>query len=247
MNESREWIFHPLSAWPVLSNGGGLFRWQVGHISVAYFFFCCHQYLFLLLFYRFAVSWLSYSVSAWSFGQHVCRFSPAITHLSNFWGFGNLQNHPVSLKIYASLLIANSKSVLNIKSRRRPTSLYLKRRPYKVILGGIRVKHSAGSLKVFICNFCLPSNASLSWLGTSFFPRVRHLWIRCMSNNFRKTVVLKKKKWIENWRFTPKDSTEKKWEALHELEDLEPLCNVFYTFVCQKVPGKITDVNIWKS
>ena len=39
MNESREWIFHPLSTWPVLSNGGGLFRWQVGHISVAYFFF----------------------------------------------------------------------------------------------------------------------------------------------------------------------------------------------------------------
>ena len=71
-------------------------------------------------------------------------------------------NHPVSLKIYASLLIANSKSILNIKSRRRPTSLYLKRRPYKVILGGIRAKHSASSLKVFICNFCLPSNASLS-------------------------------------------------------------------------------------
>ena len=182
MNESREWIFHPLSTWPVLCNGGGLFRWQVGHISVAYFFFSCHQYLFLLLFYRIAVSWLSYSVSAWSLGQHVCRFSPAITHLSSFWGFGNLQNHPVSLKIYASLVIANSKSVLNIKSRRRSTSLYLKRRPYKVILGGIRAKHSASSLKVFICNFCLPSNASLSWLGPSFFPRVRHLWIRCISS-----------------------------------------------------------------
>ena len=115
MNESREWIFHPLSTWPVLSSGGGLFRWQVGHISVTYFFFYCHQYLFLLLFYRIAVSWLSYSVSAWSLGQHVCSFSPAITHLSSFWGFGNLQNHPVSLKIYASLLISNSKSVLNIK------------------------------------------------------------------------------------------------------------------------------------
>ena len=170
MNGSCEWIFHPLSTWPVLCNGGGLFRWQVGHLSVAFFFFSCHQYLFLLLFYRIAVSWLSYSVSAWSLGQHVCRFSPAITHLSSFWGFGNLQNHPVSLKIYASLLIANSKSILNIKSRRRPTSLYLKRRPYKVILRGIRAKHSASSLKVFICNFCLPSNTSLSWLGTSFFP-----------------------------------------------------------------------------
>ena len=180
MNESREWIFHPLSTWPVLSRGGGLFRWQVGHISVAYFFFSCHQYLFLLLFYRIAVSWLSYSVSAWSLSQHVCPFSPAITHLSSFWCFANLQNHPVSLKIYAYLLIANSKSVLNIKSRRRPTSMYLKRRPYKVILGGIRAKHSASSLKVFICNFCLPFNASLSWLGPSFFPRVRHLWIRCI-------------------------------------------------------------------
>ena len=114
MNEPREWIFHPLSTWPVLCNGGGLFRWQVGHISVAYFFFSCHQYLFLLLFYRIAVSWLSYSVSAWSLGQHVCRFSPAIAHLSSFWCFGNLQNHPVSLKIYASLLIANSKSVMKI-------------------------------------------------------------------------------------------------------------------------------------
>ena len=137
-----------------------------------------HQYLFLFLFYRIVMSWLSYSVSVWSLGQHVCRFSAAIAHLSSFWCFGNLQNHPVSLTIYASLLIANSKSVLNIKSRRRPT--YLKRRPYKVILGGNRAKHSASSVKVFICNFCLSSNASLSWLGTSIFPRVRHLWIRCI-------------------------------------------------------------------
>ena len=73
-----------------------------------------HQYLFLFLFYRIVMSWLSYSVSVWSLGQHVCRFSPAIAHLSSFWCFGNLQNHPVSLTIYASLLIANSKSVLNI-------------------------------------------------------------------------------------------------------------------------------------
>ena len=94
---------------------------RVGHISVAYFFFSCHQDLFIFLFYRIAVSWLSYSVSMWSLGQHVCRFSPAIAHLSSFWCFGNLQNHPVSLKIYTSLLIANSKSVLNIKSWRHPT------------------------------------------------------------------------------------------------------------------------------
>ena len=29
--------------------------------------------------------------------------------------------------------------------------------------------------------------------------------------------------------------------ALHALEDLEPLFKIFYTFVCKKVPGKITD------
>ena len=33
----------------------------------------------------------------------------------------------------------------------------------------------------------------------------------------------------------------KKLRALHALEDLEPLFNIFYTFVCKKVPGKITD------
>ena len=82
MNEPREWISHALSTWPVLCNGGGLFRWQVGHISVAYFSFSRHQYLFLFLFYRIVVIWLSYSVSVWSLGQHVCRFSPAIAHLS---------------------------------------------------------------------------------------------------------------------------------------------------------------------
>ena len=29
--------------------------------------------------------------------------------------------------------------------------------------------------------------------------------------------------------------------ALHALEDLEPLFKIFYTFVCKKFPGKITD------
>ena len=89
--------------------------------SRLYFLFSCHQDLFIFPFYRIPVSWLSYSVSTWSLGQHVCRFSAAIAHLSSFWCFRNLQNHPVSLKIYASLLIANSKSELNIKSRRHPT------------------------------------------------------------------------------------------------------------------------------
>ena len=49
-------------------------------------------------------------------------------------------------------------------------------------LGAIRAKHSASSLKVFICNFCLSSNISLSWLDTSFFPHVHHLWIRCIGH-----------------------------------------------------------------
>ena len=31
--------------------------------------------LFIFLFYRIAVSWLSHSVSVWSLSQHVCRFS----------------------------------------------------------------------------------------------------------------------------------------------------------------------------
>ena len=35
---------------------------------------------------------------------------------------------------------------------------------------------------VFICNICLSSNASLSLLGTRFFLRIRHLWIRCITN-----------------------------------------------------------------
>ena len=39
-------------------------------------------------------------------------FSSHYPDLSSFCAFGNLQNHPVSLKIYASLLIANSKSLL---------------------------------------------------------------------------------------------------------------------------------------
>ena len=112
-----------ISTWTVLFNGRRLLRLITSrpYIRRLYFFFSCHQDFFIFLFYRIAVSWLSYSVSMWSLGQHVCRFSPAVTHLSSFWCFGNLQNHPGSLKIYASVLISNSKSMLNIKSRRHPT------------------------------------------------------------------------------------------------------------------------------
>ena len=62
-----------------------------------------------------------------------------------------------------------------------------------------------------------------------------------MSDNFRRTAV-PKKIWIVNWSFTPKDSTEKNLRAfIHAPEDLEPLFKIFYTFVCKRVPGKITD------
>ena len=37
-----------ISTWTVLFNGGSLLPWQVGHKSVAYFFFSCHQDLFLI-------------------------------------------------------------------------------------------------------------------------------------------------------------------------------------------------------
>ena len=46
--------------------------------------------------------------------------------------------------------------------------------------------------------FFLPSNASLSWLGTSFFSRVRHLWIRCipehsnLEQGYSKNTILAK-------------------------------------------------------
>ena len=50
------------------------------YISVAYFLFSCHQDLFIFLFYRIVMSWLSYSV--WSLDQHVCRFSPVIAPVS---------------------------------------------------------------------------------------------------------------------------------------------------------------------
>ena len=184
MNEPREWIFYPLLTWPVLCHGGGLFRWQVGHISVAYFFF------FLPLIFVFTSVLPNWSELAFVFGFSV-KFGPTCLPLFSSHRplvelllLRHLRNHPVSLKIYAFLLIANSKSVLDIKSWRRPTSLYL-----KVIFGGIRAKHSASSLKVFIRNFCLPSNASLSWLGTSFFPRVRHLWIRCIKARIMPAVL----------------------------------------------------------
>ena len=61
-----------------------------------------------------------------------------------------------------------------------------------------------------------------------------------MSNNFLRTAVLKKNMNCK-LKLIPKDSTEKiDQRALLALEDLEPLFKIFYTFICQKVPGKIT-------
>ena len=46
-----------------------------------------------------------------------------------------------------------------------------------------------------------------------------------MSNNFRRTAVLKKIS-IVNQSFTPKDSSEKKNEGVHALKDLKPHLSV---------------------
>ena len=121
MNERREWIFHSLSTWPVLCN---IWRRSLPLTSRPY---TRHISFFLTTNICFYFCWQNCSglasnlVSVWSLGQRVCCFSAAIAHLSSFWCFGNLQNHPVSLKMYVSLLNANSKSVLNIKSWRHPT------------------------------------------------------------------------------------------------------------------------------
>ena len=61
-----------------------------------------------------------------------------------------------------------------------------------------------------------------------------------MSNNFHRTAVLKK---YELYSFTPKDSPEKKFRALHVLEDLKPL-NKISTHLSvrksrEKLPTKI--------
>ena len=57
-----------------------------------------------------------------------------------------------------------------------------------------------------------------------------------MWNNFRRTAVLKKIK-ASLLRILLKKHSR----AFYALEDLEPLFKLFYTFVCKKVPGKITD------
>ena len=140
-------IFHPLSTWPVLCNGGGPFRWQVGHISSLISLFSRHQCLFLFLF--------------------------------NRSGF----RFPFQCEVWANMFSAflQASEVRQVGDGSITYTIILLPCPYKVILSEIRAKHCASSLKVFICNFCLSSSASLSWLGTSFFSRVRDLWIRCMT------------------------------------------------------------------
>ena len=70
--------------------------------------------------------------------------------------------------------------------------------------------------------------------------KLQGLYENLMSNSIRRTAVLKHNMdcKLQNhfWGFY-----WKKLKALHALEDLEPLFKIFYTFVCKKVPGKITD------
>ena len=105
---------------------------QVGHISVAYFFFSCHQYLHCLYLCFTELQWAGFRTrfqcEVWA-NMFAAFLHPSPGHLSSFWCFENLQNHPVSLKIYVSLLIANSKSVLNIKSRKTSHVIIFKKTP----------------------------------------------------------------------------------------------------------------------
>ena len=81
VSESFSRSLFSISSWAVLCNGGGLFRRQVGHISVAYLFFSWQQHLFLFLFYRIVVTWLSYSVSGnVKFGPTCLPFSACSHH-----------------------------------------------------------------------------------------------------------------------------------------------------------------------
>ena len=69
------------------------------------------------------------------------------------------------------------------------------------------------------------------------------LYENLISNNFRRTAVLKKydlQTKASLLRIVLKNLT-----ALHALEDLEPLFKISYTFVSRKVPGKL-QTNIWK-
>ena len=65
-----------------------------------------------------------------------------------------------------------------------------------------------------------------------------------MSNNFRKTAVLKKIG-ILYQSFTPKNSTKRNWARhMHVLEDLEPLFKELFKELVRKSRkqwGKITD------
>ena len=122
-----------ISTWTVLFNGRHLLRQQSSrHISVAYFFFSCHQDLHCLYFCFTELQWAGFCTrfqcEVWA-NMFAAFLQPSPVHLSSFWCFGNLQNHPVSLKIYASLLIANSKSVLNIKSRKTSHVIIFKKTP----------------------------------------------------------------------------------------------------------------------
>ena len=68
--------------------------------------------------------------------------------------------------------------------------------------------------------------------------KLQYLYENQMSNNFRRTAVLKKNM-ICKLKLHSQGFYWKKLRALHALEDLEPLFKIFYTFVCEKVSGKL--------
>ena len=74
--------------------------------------------------------------------------------------------------------------------------------------------------------------------------KLQYLYENLTSNNFRRTAVLKKNM-ICKLKLHSQGFYLKTLRALHALEDLEPRFQVFYTFVCKKVPGKL-QTNVWK-
>ena len=73
--------------------------------------------------------------------------------------------------------------------------------------------------------------------------KLQCLYENLMSNNFRRTAVLKKISIVIKTSLLR--ILLKKLRVLHWLEDLEPLFKIVYTIVCKKVSGKI-QTSIWK-
>ena len=132
------------------------------------FFFSCRQDLFIFLFYRIAMSWRSYSVSMWSLGENAaflqllptCRRSSDASETYKIILFPWRYTRPFWLQ--------KSKSVLNIKSRK---TSHVRTKLFQVesVLNTPQV-HWKSSFAILVYPPIKSSNASLSWLGTSFLP-----------------------------------------------------------------------------